>query len=418
MYEIKSSYDFFDIKKQKNTFFYYNHIIVKYLKNNCKWFNEISKTELEDTQKEIKDIWSDKSKDYIEPYNNIYNKYLTKYKNIFSKSKTFIDCGCAPGGFLKFASDNEMKGYGITLLQDKNNGGLKLKYEYDVIYGDLLDDDFVMNLDKKIKDKVDFINLGAIFYGEMTNSNEQVKLLLNQFYIVRKFLKKGGNIMFVLDIFYTMYDFIIMMNFFLKRGCKIHFIPVQPSFQTRQVYVLVENVKITNITFQKMTALKYQRYLPIVNIYDKYIEDIFNSLNFDIESFKKVYYICLLNKRDIVIKENMILYKLIPTIKLDISTKSNYNLKYIVYPEIIFNFSNEKIYSDKNMYYVKKIVQKMSNMRDVFIKKNKLNVDENNVLIIQESSINNELLISINSFVKKIMNYFLKKTLIKKKMKK
>src|SRR3989344_4873736 len=107
MINIISYYDIFSFKQQSNTYWYYNNIFCKYL-SKYDWFIKISNDE----------------------YTRINNIYLKNYKHIFNENNTFIDLGTAPGGFVKFATEQKMVGYGITL-----ESGLKMKYKFDnIIY--------------------------------------------------------------------------------------------------------------------------------------------------------------------------------------------------------------------------------------------------------------------------------------------
>lgn len=399
MININSTYKSFDVKQQRNTFFYYNHVISKFLKRNFDWFTEITNDKYNEITKKIENISSSKSKEYIEPYNIIYNNYLSKYTDIFKKNATFIDCGCAPGGFLSFATDQQMKGYGLTLPQSKTNKALELKYDADVIYGDLLNESFLESLDNKIKEKVDFVNMGAVLYDKDNDLSDQTQLFLNQFYIAKKFLKQGGSIMFVLDIFYTLFNLLMISTFFVERKCKINFIPVQPTFQTTQVYVLIENIYFSDEMFQKFVAMKQQGFVPIINTYGNFVERLFTSSYFNIDSFQEVYLINLLSKKNIKKEDNTITYKLLPTMILDVLTKSNYNFRYLSYKDFT------KIY--KNTGEVYELVNKISKKREKFISDNKLPVDQNGDIKVKEVVITADFLRKVNKFVKKNTDTFL-----------
>jgi hypothetical protein len=400
MIDINSTYKSFDVKQQRNTFFYYNHIISKFLKRSFDWFTRITNDKYDSIMTKIQNISSNKSKEHIESYNIIYTNYLSKYTDIFKKNATFIDCGCAPGGFLSFAANNQMKGYGITLQQTKNNKGLELKYNADVIYGDLLDESFLESLDNKIKEKVDFVNMGAVLYDKDNNLSDQTRLFLNQFYVAKKFLKPHGSIMFVLDIFYTIFNLLTIAIFFIERKCNIYFIPVQPTFQTTQVYVLIENINFTDEMFQKFVLIKQQGFVPIVSTFGHLAEKLFTSQYFNIDSFEEAYLINLLSKKNAIKNGNTITYKLLPTMMLDILTKSNYNFRYISYKDIITEIKNSDIY--KNIGSVYEIINKISKKRDKFIFDNNLPIDQLGDINVKEVKITPEFLKKVNKFAKRI----------------
>ena len=397
---IKSTYKSFDVKQQRNTFFYYNHVICKFLKRNFDWFTKITNDKYNEITKKIQTISSSKSKEHIEPYHIIYINYLSKYTDIFKKNATFVDCGCAPGGFLKFATDQQMKGYGLTLPQSKTNKALELKYDVDVIYGDLLDESFLESLENKIKEKVDFVNMGAVLYDKDNDLLDQNRLFLNQFYVAKKFLKPGGTIMFVLDIFYTLFNLLMIGTFFVERKCKISFIPVQPTFQTTQVYVIIENINFSDEMFQKFFAMKQQGFVPIIGTYSNFVEKLFTSSYLNIDSFKEAYLINLLSKKNIIKEDNTITYNLLPTMMLDVLTKSNYNLRYVSYKDFT------KIYKNTGEVY-ELVNKKISKKRDKFISDNKLPVDSNGDIKVKEVIITANFLRKVNKFVKKNTDIFL-----------
>jgi FtsJ-like methyltransferase len=408
MINIKSTYKYFDVKQQPNTFYSYNHKMCNYLKKNFDWFTQISENKYNEIKNKIGQIESKKSKEYIEPYYNVYSTYLPKYKNIFKTGNTFIDCGCAPGGFLKFANEIGMKGYGITLEPAKENEGLALKYSTDVIYGNLFDESFLNSLDDKISEKVDFINMGAVSYERTDDSYEHARLFLNQFYVAKKFLKKNGTIMFVLDIFHTLFNLILTGSFFTELGCKIHFIPVQPGFQSTQVYILIENVpEITDDIFQRLITIKDDMFFLIVDGYIKIAKKMFTSSYFDLNSFKDAYLITFLSKKTIEKKTNVIKHKLIPTMIIDIITKSNYNFHYLVYEEFLGNVFRKGIYNTSAKSERDKMITRGNKARREFIDKNNLPVDSNNNIIVKGIKYTRELYIEIDKISKKLHKIFI-----------
>ncbi|ATZ81155.1 hypothetical protein BMW23_1112 [Bodo saltans virus] len=391
---ISSRYSF-DIKQQKNTYSYYNGIIVKYLQQKYTWFNQISKKDLDNINDTISKIKSKQSKDNIEPYYNIYNYYLNQYEHIFN-NKSFIDCGCAPGGFFKFASENNMIGCGITLQSVSNNMALELKYDkFDVIYGDLLDENFILSLDTKIKNKVDFVNIGAVFYDKTDKKNDnmsQKKLFLNQMYIAKHYLKNNGSIMFVFDVFMTLYNFICIALIFIKHKINIHIIPVQPEFKTTQVYILAENIIFDDLLFQDIYLYISQSYIPILKKknYINIVDNVFSSPYFDIESFKNTYYI-----------KYIMLSKMFECMKLDSLNRSKYNFNYLKYNDSLFIFEKSKLYNSMTLPLIKIINEKRNKIRNKFIKKNNITVDnENN--IDDTYQLNLHVLLEANTTIKKI----------------
>lgn len=400
---LQSTYKTFDVKQQKNTFYYYNYKICLFLKN-FEWFTKISDDVYMQIKNKIKNISTSKTKDHIEPYYLIYKEYLTTYKNIFKKNATYIDCGCAPGGFLKFANDMGMLGYGLTLEPSNENKGLDLKYDVDVIYGNLLKESFLESLDKKIKNKVDFVNMGAVLYDKENEISDHAKLFINQFYVAKQFLKKGGSIMFVLDIFYTLFNLLLLGNFFISLNCKVNFIPVQPSFQTTQVYVLIENLpELTDDIFQKLTIIREQGFFPVFNGYDKIIKNLFTSPLINIESFTEAYLINFLSKKNIVYdkKTDTIYYELLPTMMLDMLTKSNYNLRYISYPD----FMSSSLDFKNSEYEI--MLEKALKKRNKFIELNKLPIN-NGQIKLNEIKPDVEIFKNTNKFVKNINSIFIK----------
>lgn len=397
MYKLKTTYITFDKKQQKNTFYYYNFLFIKYLKNKFDWVENMSTEDYDNTNKLLNEIKIDTSKEDIRSYHVIYNKFLSKY-NIFHKNKTFIDCGSAPGGFLKFATENKMIGYGITLPSKNDNMALKMKYNYDIIYGDLLNENFLLNLKNKIKDKVDFINIGAVFYDKIQKKDDTIlqnQLFINQFYIVKEFLKDGGSFMFVYDVYFTFYNFISLMHLFTKLDCEIEFIPVQPNFMTSQIYILVKNInKFSNELFDKLYCIITRKYFPIIKN-DKYFNDIFGSNKINIESLKTTYYLKVIS--NCKIKNNIIYSQLLPKLNLDIINKLNYNLYFLKYEDSAYYLQNSKLYNKQTLKITYNIYNKIKKIRNTFIEKN------NDIVNIESTY---EMYIKINNIVKKIDNLF------------
>jgi len=394
--KIKSTYTEFSTKTQPNTYFYYNFVITKYLKNAYEWFTNISEDDHEKYRKIYNEINTTKPKDTIDPYYKIYKKYLTPHSNIFKKDNTFIDLGSSPGGFLSFSRDIGMNGIGITLEPSSSNKALKIisNASYNIIYGNLLDEKFISSL--QIKDKVDFINMGAVFYDKTPDGDEQQRLLLNQFYIVLNHLKPKSSIMFISDIFYSLINLIKLADIFIRHDCNIHIIPVQPSFNTTQAYILIENLTMTSHIYDQITSMVLQIYLPITNIYSHVCKQIFESKNFNISSFKEFYLINIINRT----KQNKDV-KLIPILKLDILNKIKFNFEYIFYDDILAKI-NGTIYNINNYNSVKEIRKK-------FLIEFNVPLDANdNIKPQYKPSI--ELFMNINKIIKKIHKEFIKKT--------
>lgn len=372
MYKLNTTYITFSQKQQKNTYFYYNFLFIKYARNKYKWFENMTKKEYADINELLSIIKTNTGKEDIESYYVVYNKYLSP-TNILKKNKTFIDCGSAPGGFLKVAIENGMTGYGITLPKD-NNMAIKMMYTQNVIYGDLLDEHFVMSLKNKIKEKVDFVNMGAVFYDKLyqgTDNISQKQLFINQFYIVKEFLKEKGSFMFICDIYYTFYTFISLMKLFVGVECEIEFLPVQPNFMTSQIYVLIKNIsKIDDVLFNRLYCVMTRQYLPIVKLIDKYFDDIFDSPKINIESLKTTYYLKILS--DCKVSNNIIYAPFIPKLGLDVINKLNYNLQFLKYEDVPYYFKNSKLYNQHTLKITQKVYDKIKEIRDNFIKKNNI----------------------------------------------
>lgn len=396
---ILPTFKFFYSKPTPNIYLYYNHVIIKFLKKNNKNFFELSEKEFTYYNKILEQIkHSNKTKAHIDSYYTIYDTYLKKYDFLF-KNKTFIDCGCAPGGFLKFADKMKMSGIGITLQEDKSES-LELKYDaaFDIIYADLLDENFLQSLDTKIKKKVDFVNMGAVYYGQDDeNSNEkQAKLFLNQVYIAAKYLKSGGSMMFVLDTFHSLYNAIMYIYLFINMESIVHFIPVQPAFQTTQVYILIENIKYIN--FETIVLTRYRPYIPITKNINEILEKVFNSSLFDIDSFREAFIINILGKSKTKIKDGIIKSKMFGVLILDIINKSNYNLGYLVYPEVFETMPETNIY---NNLLKNNITKKVIDLRQKFIKKYELEVDETGK-INRTKKLEYDVYLKLNKLVAKI----------------
>ena len=399
MYNIISTYKNYDIKQQVNTYYYYNHVICKFLKTKFDWMTHITDSKYNCIMSQLKTITSEKSKEHIEPYYMIYTHFLSQHNKIFRKGNTFIDNGSAPGGFLKFAEETKMTGYGITLKISPKNKGIAMKYDFDIIYGDLLDKDFINSLDNKIKTKVDFVNMGAVFYDKENDKQAdrmmQLCLYTNQLYIAKKYLKNNGSIMFVADIFHSLMNIVMIADLCISRKWTIYFIPVQPSFQTTQVYVLIENINnFDEIIFQKLLAIKSYTYIPLSKNYHKIIEKIFTSPYFDIDSFRDAYLINVLSKHETITKNRNITINLLSTVYLDIITTINYNLQYIRYTTTFRNACH--VDTPLLMSLEKKIQEK----RQKFITHNKLSVDETNTILTPTITI--ELLKQSNRLAKQI----------------
>jgi|SRR3989344_4027378 len=354
MINIISYYDIFSFKQQSNTYWYYNNIFCKYL-SKYDWFIKISNDEYTRINNIIKSISSNQSKEYIEPYYKIYNYYLKNYKHIFNENNTFIDLGTAPGGFVKFATEQKMVGYGITL-----ESGLKMKYKFDnIIYKNLLKDEIKLDINK-----VDFINLGAVLYDK--ENNEQYLLLINQFKIVNQYLKKNGAIMFVYDSFYTLFNCIKIFNLFIENECKINIIPVQPTFETSQLYILIENLNLTNKMFEQIVGLIQYKYIAITNNYYDVINKIMTSNLFNINSFRDAYLIKVLYNH--TLKNNKIIKELIPVVNLDIIHISKYNYKVLSFDDLLIDIEKYE--------YLREITNKIKDVRKKFIKKNNILFDK------------------------------------------
>ena len=298
----------------------------------------------------LKNVITSGSKENIDSYYNVYKIFLCEY---LTDEQTFIDCGSAPGGFLKYATEKNMKGNGITLYT-----GLKLKFDFNIIYGDLLDDEFVASLKF---DPVDFINVGAVFYDKtddkIANSMNQYKLFLNQMYIVKSFLKKNGTFMFVYDIFSTIYNLINVLKIFVDNKCDVTFIPTQPGFKTTQVYILVKNVNFDDNMFYNFYDIIMRRYIPIIKIKQKELNYIFKSRFIDMDSFKTCYYIKYLNNQK----------ELFGTCKLDLLHICTYNIHYISFESSINRFLESKIYNKKLNEYLDKLYKKKEQIRQKFV---------------------------------------------------
>lgn len=378
---MKSYYTHFDIT-QRNTYYHYNYLVCRYLKK-YDWFNE----QLYDVLDILKKISTNDDKSHIEPYLLIYKHYLTKYEHIFNSNCTYIDLGCAPGGFITFATSIGMKGYGVTLKPDKNNKGLSLeplKYvdTTKITYGDLLDYNFVKTLKYET---VDFVNLGAVLYDDGIAGTPTL-LFLNQLYVALHNLKKGGSIMFIEDAFTYISRFCSLVEIFLNNDCHIHCIPVQPSFKTTQIYILVENVDLTKI-FNKIVTLFCRNYVPIVdNLFN--LDVIFKSPNFNLKSFIECYYIKYHNNK-----------KLFPILHLDVLNTSLINFEYLSYENFMFNFKTPLFnYSTEHIDIINK-------MRLQFLKDNNIPYDEKHN-IVSNYKPKYDTYMAINKFLKKIVKTF------------
>jgi len=394
----KINSDYMEISQQR-IYMHYNYIYTRYMKKNHKWYSEINNDKL----KKIYDILNKISyigdKHDIASYFNIYNFYLSQHNDIFNDKTTFIDLGSAPGGFLKYANSIKMNGIGISLSPEKKGLKFKETYNYDIIYGDLLLD--IDKVTEKIKiNNVDFINFGAISY-EIVKSSElkqQQQLLINQFYIAQQYLKKNGSIMFIINMFDYIFYSMDMLEFIIEmfNTSDIHIIPVQPEFKTFQVYILVKNITITNDILQQLCILLRKTYNPIVEktIYETKLEKIFASKKLNVNSFIDAYYVNLFRDIKIIPATDTIKIKRLKYISASEEEIYEINKEFIKYPEII----------SKHEYYCpvckKNTTINISDIRNEFIKKNKLNIDKDNNIIFDDTLIDN-----INTYCDKIYNY-------------
>jgi hypothetical protein len=323
------------------TYLYYNYIFAEYMKAKYSWYKHISKQELLKIMDTTNKITFFGTKLDILSYYNIYQHYL---KNI---GKTFIDLGCAPGGFLKFANQHNMIGVGITL---NDTEGLRLinPCSYKIIYGNIITD--ISNIIKDINitiTKVDFVNMGAISY---TDKSLNQALLLNQFILAETFLKQNGSIMFICSVFDYIYTFIDILNFLIDGKIIIKCIPVQPNFKTAQIYIHISNITITRKTIDGLRKIFSIKYIPIVskNIYLDKIKNVFNYKYFDILSFIETYYLFILRDVDIEnknnkIKNNKISIQKIKYIVLSINDIYNINLNYIKFGDVLSKYREQFI---------------------------------------------------------------------------
>ncbi len=311
---------------QNKTYLYYNTLFVKYIRTKYKFYDNINNNNIDKILHIIKQIEYIGNKEDIDSYYKIYNKYIN------NNYKTFIDLGCAPGGFLKFARKYNFIGYGVTLPEkDKTGLIIKDKYNYKIIYGNIIDSE---NIIKQIKiNNVDFINLGAISYNNDIKNNE---LLLHQFKITKMFLKKGGDILLIVSVFKYIYFFVDIVNIFIKHNIHIKCIPIQPNFKTEQIYLYCINIQFTDQLFNDLTNILTIKYIPLIseNMYKQKINKIFTSKYFDINSFIECYYIKICY--NVEKKCNLNNLKL-EQIKISSEEIDNINERYLTYENIKYD---------------------------------------------------------------------------------
>ena len=236
-----------------------------------------------------------------------------------------------------------------------------MKINFDnMIYGDLLDDDFIDNI--KLE-KVDFINMGAVYYG---NESKHKKLFINQLKIVNKFLNKNGSFMFVYDIFFSFINFVIIANVFIKNNVNISIIPVQPKFYTTQVYIKVDNVTMTENLFNQINNVILMPYIPISKTYNiNLLKNILESKYFNLESLKEAFLIHIIAKNE-----------KIPIFKMDRLRIVMANYNYCKYNKI---FDEKNDIEDKILKFRLKMLKKYKiplNEKNEFDEKYIPNVDE------------------------------------------
>jgi hypothetical protein len=357
----------YDTNITKNTHYYYNYILFKYFLKNY----ELNPIGINET---IQKISSYQNKTQIEPYLKIYSHYLKL--NISS----FIDLGSAPGGFLKYCLNNNIKnGYGITLPNSEFGLGMKIKFD-NIIYGDLLDDNFINSLKLPY---VDFINMGAVSYG---NEPKHQKLFINQLKIVKKFLNKNGSFMFVYDIFFSFINFVLIVNIFIKNNINVSIIPVQPNFDTTQVYIKVDNVTMTEKLFEQINNITTMPYIPISKKYNiNLFKNILESKYFNLESFKEAFLIHVISKN-----------KKIPIFNIDRLRIVTINFNYCRY---------NKLFSEENEIEKNEIEKKILKYRLKMLKKHGIPLNEINE-IVKEYVPNIDALKKINKISIKMYSLF------------
>ena len=289
--------------KQIDAVIHYNYLFESYIsqhKNNTDAKSIVRLLQRLNMNTNVHDIMS---------YYVIYNEFLKKF---VKKGETFIDLGSAPGGFSKFAIDNGLSGIALTLNENAKTA-IKMLYKNDalkLLYKDLLtiDNKFI---DDNFDTNVDFINCGAVIY---TNVKLHSVLLISQLYIALKCLKKGGTIMFILDMFQYIYMSIEILNIFAIhcQECTFYIVPTPISFKKSQVYIVVKNVTLTNQIVRKICRI-LRKYIYIVSkkkYFDK-LDRVFNKLN--VESLFVAYDLYKKNTRMIMFskkikKNNMKIY--------------------------------------------------------------------------------------------------------------
>ena len=143
-----------------------------------------------------------------EKYHDFYARTLPRIDaSVFSRGdKTFLDCGCAPGGLVAFfIKDLGWSGVGASL--DPENGGLGMRYhppedKFRFVNMSFTSQNFDSEMTSLYSNRVDFLNLGVVIGGHQieddeTTSIQTLSVCRNSFLLMFEALKTGGDLMWI-----------------------------------------------------------------------------------------------------------------------------------------------------------------------------------------------------------------------------